>query len=276
MMYAAQEESIYNIVPPPPMVKEKPLKHVSKHDPKMPPTASTFNTKGSTVGVTSNISGDATAKSVPDRGGRNFGKPPGACAPDPQKRVQAGAANKVATLAEVRKANPDLLQPSQLKSKIKPNVPNHGDAPVMNLVSSKNFVVANAVETILAAPKKGSDGARDYLSKQDFGKTPKYLNKVKADIDDEKSYIQNLMLQREEEESRKVRPMSEEERQSLITGLKMNWETVNKDYQAMAHLIKLDTVGKIRRKEQMEAKLTQIEKDIEKLSKNNIIIHSEF
>merc|ERR1740121_2977032 len=135
----------------------------------------------------------------------------------------------------------------------------------MNLVSSKNFIVANAVESILAAPKKGSDGARDYLSKQDFGKTPKYLSKVKADIDDEKSYIHNLMLQ-QEEESRKVRPLSEDERQSLITGLKTNWEAVNKQYQAMAHLTKLDTVGKTRRKEQMEAKLTQIEKDIERLS----------
>jgi len=276
MMYAPQEESIYNIVPPPPLVKEKALKHVSKHDPELPPTASTFNTKGSTVGAISNISGEAAAKSVPDKAGRNFGKPPGACAPDPRKRMQASQANKVATLAEVRKNNPDLLQPSQLKPKVRPDVPKKGDAPVMNLVSSKNFIAANAVEIILAAPKKGSDGARDYLSKQDFGKTPKYLNKVKADIDDEKAYIQNLMLQQEEEESRKVRPMSEDERQSLITGLKTNWEAVNKEYQAMAHLTKLDTVGKIRRKEQMESKLTQIEKDIERLSKKNIIIHSEF
>ncbi|CAK0859837.1 unnamed protein product, partial [Prorocentrum cordatum] len=271
-----QEESIYNIVPPPPQIREKPPKHVSKHDPKLPPTASTFNTKGSTVGMTSNISGESTAKSVPDRGGRNFGKPPGACVPDPQKRLQANAANKVPTLSEVRKNNPDLLQPSQLKPKIRPDVPKSGDAPVMNLVSSKNFIVANAVETILAAPKKGSDGARDYLSKQDFGKTPKYLSRVRADIDDEKSYIANLMQQQQEEEAQRVRPMSEDERQSLISGLKANWETVNKDYQAMAHLTKLDTVGKIRRKEQMETKLTQIEKDIEKLSKKSIIIHSEF
>ncbi|CAK0805398.1 unnamed protein product [Prorocentrum cordatum] len=186
----------------------------------MPPTASTFHTKGSTVGATSNISGEMTQKSVPDRGGRGFGKPPGACAPDTQKRMQASAAKKVATLSEVKKTNPDLLQPSQLKPKIRPDVPKNGDAPVMNLVSSKNFIVANAVETILAAPKKSSDGARDFLSKQDYGKTPKYLNKVKADIDDEKSYIANLMQQQQEEESRKVRPLSEDERQSLIDGLK--------------------------------------------------------
>jgi len=276
MMYAQQEESIYNIVPPPPVVKEKLPKHVSMHDPKVPPTASTFNTKGSTVGMSSNISGGATAKAVQDKGGRNFGKPPGACAPNPQARLQASQGHKVATLADVRKNNPELLQPSQLKPKLRPDVPKNEDTPVMNLVSSKNFVVANAVEAILAAPKKGSDGARDYLSKQDFGKTPKYLNKVKADIEDEKSYIQNLMQQQEEAERSMVRPMSEDERQSLITGLKTNWETVNKDYQAMTHLTKLDTVGKIRRKEQMEAKLTQIEKDIERLSKKNIIIHSEF
>ena len=35
-----------------------------------------------------------------------------------------------------------------------PPVPRITEKPIMNLVSSKNFVTANAVENILAAPKK--------------------------------------------------------------------------------------------------------------------------
>jgi len=249
---------------------------VSKHDPKLPPTASTFNTKGSTVGLASNIAGDATGKAVQDRKGATFGNAPGALAPDPQKRLQGSKGMKVATLKEIKKDNPDLLQPSVLKPKLRPAVPSKDDAPVMNLVSSKNFIVANAVETILAAPKKVDQGARDYLHKTDFGKTPQYLTKVKQDIDDEKAYIANLMAREEEAARARVRPMDEAERQQLIIGLKSKWEQVNAEYQGMAHLTKIDAAGKRRKKEQMEATLSQIEKDIEKLNKKSILIHADY
>jgi hypothetical protein len=269
-------ESIYKLIPPTIPARVKPPKHVSKHDPKVPPTASTFNTKGSTVGAVSNVAGDATTKPVPDKSGRTFGKAPGSLAPDPQNRMTATKNVKVESLSEVKKNNPDLLQPSQLKTKTRPVVPKASEAPVMNLVSQKNYIVANAVSTILAAPKKVSDGARDYLNKDDYGRTPAYLNKVKQDIEDEHSYIRNLQLQQEEAARAKVRHLDDSEREGLIVGLKSKWEQVNSEYQSMAHLTKLDTVGKIRRKEQMEARLSQIEKDIEKLSKKNILVHAEF
>merc|ERR1719335_1177908 len=99
----------------------------------------------------------------------------------------------------------------------------------MNLVSSKNFVVANAVETILAAPKKPAQGAKDYLHKEDYGKVPKYLNHIKQDIDAEYEYIRQLQAQEDDEKN------------GLIMGLKAKWEAVNTDYQATTHLTKLDT-----------------------------------
>jgi len=272
--FADHGESIYQLVPPPAPVKQRPRKYVSQHDPKLPPTASTFVPSGTTAGTVSNVSGDATTKPVADLPGRTFGKPPGASAPDPSNRPQ-GKTAKVATLSEVKKSNPVLLQPSQLKAKLKPDVPKKADAPVMNLVSSKNFVVANAVEAILAVPRKGSDGDRDYLRKDDFGKTPKYLSRVKANIDDEKNYIANLMQQQEEAARARERPLDEAEREQLVNGLKEKWEGVNRQYQSMAHLTKLEG-PQIRRKARMEAELVQIEKDIEKLSRKNIIIHTDY
>merc|ERR1719343_75250 len=145
---------------------------------------------------------------------------------------------KVSTLNEVRQTQPNLLQPTELKPKLKPDVPKTQDMPVMNLVTSKNFVVANAVETILAAPKKVSQGAKDYLHKEDYGKVPKYLKHIKNDIESEEQYIRALEQQREEQNQSLVRPLEEPERLSLIEGLKAKWEQVNTEYPATTHLTK--------------------------------------
>merc|ERR1719231_1742270 len=113
--------------------------------------------------------------------------------------------SKVQTLTEVKRSQPHLLQPTELKPKLKPDVPKTSDLPVMNLVTSKNFVVANAVETILAAPKKVSQGAKDYLCKEDYGKVPKYLQNIKQDIDAEYEYIAMLQQQEDEEANSQMR-----------------------------------------------------------------------
>merc|ERR1719254_54207 len=128
---------------------------------------------------------------------------------------------KVQTLTEVKQNNPELLKPSQLASRNMPPVPRAKDAPpVMNLVTSKNFVVANAVETILAAPKKVSEGTKDYLSKEDYGKVPRYLTQIKNDIEAEYDYIRQLQQQEDHASRSMVHALDEEERQSLIAGLK--------------------------------------------------------
>ena len=55
----------------------------------------------------------------------------------------------------------------------------------MGLVSDKNFIVSNAVENILAAPKLPSNNEKDYLKKKNYGKVPKFLQKIKGEIEDE-------------------------------------------------------------------------------------------
>merc|ERR1719335_133578 len=156
--------------------------------------------------------------------------------------------------------------------KTKPSIPKRDDKPILNLVTSKNFVVANAVETILAAPKKSAQGAKDYLHKEDYGKVPKYLEHIKSDIDAEYEYIRALQQQEAEASQSTSRCLSDDEKFGLIQGLKAKWEQVNTDYQATTHLTKLDTIGKVRRKEKYEAELSQIEKDIEKLNRKHIYV----
>ncbi len=62
----------------------------------------------------------------------------------------------------------------------------------MGLVSDKNYIVANAVENILAAPKVPENKDKDFLKKKTYGKVPGYLNKIKREIDDEYQLVQDL------------------------------------------------------------------------------------
>lgn len=268
-------ESIYNIIPPKFVEQEKPPMYRSKHSGKMPPTASTFHTKSTTHPAVSNLQGELPDKPVADKHSRTFGRVAGSYKNAPDTYIVRGSkAGQVKTLAEAKKDDPSVLRPSKLKEKQKASVPKRDEAPVMNLVTSKNFIVANAVETILAAPKRVSDGAKLYLHKEDYGKVPRYLQHIKKDIENEYDYIRQLEQQREDQNQSMVRPMSEEERFGLIDGLKAKWEQVNTEYQATTHLTKLDTIGKTKRKEKYEAELQQIEKDIEKLNRSNIHINT--
>merc|ERR1711937_396466 len=189
---------------------------------------------------------------------------------DPQNYLKGKVrSSSVPSLHQFKRSHPELLQPSKLKSKNKPQIPKLDDKPIMNLVSSKNFIVANAVEVILAAPRKSSQTSKDYLHKEEYGKVPKYLDSIRKDIAAEYEYI-SFMQQREEESP--VRLMADDEKNALIEGLKAKWESVNHNYQAITHMTKLDTVGKIKRKEGYEAQLTEIEKDIGRLTKKSIYV----
>ena len=59
----------------------------------------------------------------------------------------------------------------------------------MGLVSSKDFVLHNAVETILSKPKKVAPREELEMEKPTFGKVPKYLTKVKATINKEQQMM---------------------------------------------------------------------------------------
>jgi hypothetical protein len=272
-MYAQAEESIYNIIPPKQVEAQKPPMYRSKHSGTIPPTASTFGNAQTSHPQSTNLAGDAPQKVVPDKESRSMGKHPGSHQPDPQSFLKKNDKRApVASLKDVKNDQPHMLQPSVLKEKNKPSIPAKDDKPVMNLVSSRNFVVSNAVETILAAPKKPAQATKDYLHKEDYGKVPAYLEKIKGDINDEYEYIRQLQDQEMSYRNGQARMLSDDEKHNLILGLKSKWEAVNTDYQATTHLTKLDTIGKVKRKEKYEAELTQIEKDIEKLNKKNIYV----
>merc|ERR1711998_479367 len=97
-----------------------------------------------------------------------MGVPKGAAMPKTDGFRKKGTGNPVL----VAKDQVDKMQRAGAK---KAAVPKMDEKPIQGLVSDKNFIVANAVENILAAPKLPGNKDRDFLKKKNYGKTPKYL-----------------------------------------------------------------------------------------------------
>ena len=112
----------------------------------------------------------------------------------------------------------------------KVNVPLKEEKPIMGLVSDKNFIVSNAVENILAAPKLPSNSNKDFLKKKNYGKVPKYMQTIKKEIDDEYQLVREMQIEEEADMDRQKFLMDEDEKTELIAALKKKWEVVHKEY----------------------------------------------
>lgn len=109
-------------------------------------------------------------------------------------------------------------------------VPLKDEKPIMGLVSDKNFIVSNAVENILAAPKLPSSNDRDFLKKKNYGKVPRYLQTIKKEIEDEYQLVREMQIEDEADMDRQKFLMADDEKQELIQALKKKWEVVHKEY----------------------------------------------
>ena len=101
---------------------------------------------------------------------------------------------------------------------------------------------------------------------------PQFLQKIKREIEDEYQLVREMQLEEENERDRQKFLLDEQERNELIAALKKKWEVVHREYQTLTHKGKLDTLGTKNKKENCEKELMQLEKDIEKLSKNYIFV----
>ena len=257
------EESIYNLIPKEYVPPPKPKRYKSKYPYNTPPTGSTFALKN-TSKVCDNYSGnfehfDGAHKNK--NPGATFGKPKGAAKASPDSYRKKGTGT-------MKLSEPQKFTYSDKERR--PPVPKHNEAPIHGLKTDKNFIVSNAVETILAAPKVNPE-PEDPLKKKAYGQVPKYLNRIRNDIDEEYETLRQLQREQIEEEERQRYIMSPEEVQQLKEGLRRKWEAVNKEYQSITHS-KPDTQGLKRKKENCEKELAQIEKDMAMLEKPYVFV----
>ena len=152
-------------------------------------------------------------------------------------------------------------------------VPKKDEKPIHGLVSDKNFIVANAVENILAAPKLPTQKDKDFLKKKSYGAVPKYLTKIKNEIEDEYNLVREMQIEEQNERDRQKFLMPDGEREELIAALKKKWEALNKQFQEKTHYVMpLDTVGKKNRMDGLTKEMDQIEADIKRMQKNYIFV----
>ena len=252
------EENIQNWVVDAPPPEVKPKMYRSSHNPKKPPTASCFGLEGTTRipganrGASGNVPGTLAVKKPSTMGGRN-------------KTVKNPSEYLRASKATYDLPDPKPFVRPQLGPK-KAGPPPKSEKPVMGLQTTKNFLVANAVENILAVPKKVNKDDALYVAKRDYGKVPDYLNQVKAAIEEEKAVYKAYMDEEQKEvEGPQAMELPEAEKKALLRKLKMKWDAVNKEYQKISHQTVLDTINKLKKKEGYEAQLEQLERTIEKL-----------
>lgn len=184
-------ESIYHWIEheePPPPQRER---HRSRFDPRQPPTASTFVLPNTTKVRGANLGSEST-EAVMRRKNRSgtatIGPPREELRPDPRGFRKSPTAKPAQPHADPppsasparpgaragalsRPSNPGVTRAAAVRRAVnththrqrrKPAVPSREDKPVYGVRSSKNFVVSNAVENILAGAcgRRGAATAR--------------------------------------------------------------------------------------------------------------------
>ena len=135
----------------------------------------------------------------------------------------------------------------------------------------RNFILENWKSAPLTRKLHPERPEIDWTKRKGFGKVPKYLNRVRQEAMDEQAYWdqERERLQPQDREPR-CRLLSDEERIKVLTGLQQNLDSMKQFYNSMpfGH----DNLSFIRKKTELEAQMSQLERDIATFSKKNIYV----
>ena len=156
--------------------------------------------------------------------------------------------------------------------KTKPPVPKKTEAPILGLASGKNFIKENKENTVNLRPPEKEETV-DYLKKKDFGQAPRYLDRVKQKVQDELEYIRMI------EESKNKKPeryatLSAAEKEALKKNLIMKYDQINHEYQKITYIPPRieDSIGLKKKRNYCESQLALIEKYLNMLNKDEILV----
>ena len=222
-----------------------------------PPSYSTFGTTGTSKRVGNPSGGDQDFDSG---GGKHKAK-------KAFSSIGHSVGVGVTPSGFLKKTNPSLPDPAKFSrsdNAKRPSVPKCTDKPVLGLTTDKNFVVSNAVDTILAPPKNATHEQKNMTSKRGYGSAPNYLKKIKEELSKEKTIQSQAQEASSAPKDPHLRLLTGEERKALLASLKAKWHQLNQSYQSLT--FSMDTVTKVGRKETQETELDRLEKAMNKLS----------
>ncbi|XP_055038076.2 enkurin [Misgurnus anguillicaudatus] len=166
----------------------------------------------------------------------------------------------------------------------KPPVPARTDRPLMGIHSNKNFIKTNAIENIMALPKKPQPTYADtkkgdkkllensglvpkYIKKKDYGQTPEYLLQRKEEVRKAQEQYNNYVKDRMRDGA--MKQLADAERQNILQALRKNLDDLHHQYQGLSVVI--DTTPKKYKKERLELEMKQLERDIELIERHKTI-----
>lgn len=203
--------------------------------------------------------------------GKLFG--PGSCKPDPKNFTRKGKGATIKANAAPGPQRTDLstIPATILAPSVQPRpdlatikyVPRASERPTIAPKSNKNFIKTNILESTKRTPSKSTPQRT-----HNRGEVPKYLTKRKEETARAKEMANELYAQ--QEENSKLQQLSAEEREDILNGLKANYQELYKNYLSLSMVT--DTIPKRNTKNSMEAKLAELEADIAKLERHEVIL----
>lgn len=151
-------------------------------------------------------------------------------------------------------------------------------------LNDKNFIQENAISTIRSTAKRpipkfvDSPGGNSqelmpsgmypkFCQKDDYGKTPDYINRRKKEMAEAQkeydAYVQERL------ESGKMKRVPDAERARILEGLKTNWNLLHHQFQGLSVIT--DTIPKRNRKEMLEREMDILDKDIKQIEAHPIL-----
>ncbi|OHT13269.1 enkurin [Tritrichomonas foetus] len=240
-MFDDEEETIYNLIPkPPPVIVKEPL-HKSKYA-----NSSHFET-------------------VKKRAHGTMGEPNDVMRKDPKvDYLKKGS--------RCRNLGPkERTMPHGQETLNKPPVPRQKEIPKQKPHPKKNLILENWKKAPTTKKLHPEKPVTWYTDKKDFGKVPKYLERVKDEYQGENAYwdeIREAMLP--EDSETRCRLLTEEERLEILEGLNANLNDLKRRYGSLS--FGMDHLSFRKKKENMEAEMAQIEADIKTFSRQNVYI----
>ncbi|CAF2377442.1 unnamed protein product [Rotaria sp. Silwood2] len=249
-----QEESVYNLIPRVQVQAPKPPRYESKFKSNVRESSKEGKHEHRTMG---------------------YAEEP---LPDPQQFLKKKQ-NDSKTVAQ-----PAHTSTNKDRSYRKPPVPSIRDVPKMGARTEKNFIQTNALDVVMTVPRKPERNVVDdrfgdkfpvdpsglapkYIFKKNFGEVPVYIKSRREEMEKAKQEYQTYVSDYFRRGA--MREMDDNERQTIIDGLKKQWEDVHHEYQTLSVII--DTIPKRQHKERLEHQMQLLEKDIDLLEKHQVI-----
>lgn len=239
-----------------------------------PPTASTFGIHG-TSAVVANAGGEYTEPSVhpAKKPIGTFGRSVGPTV-NPSEFLKKNEGPFTASRGAPTVNHSSFKKSDYHREKVKPDIPNRYDKPVMGLKTDKNFVVANAVENTLAIPAASVPAAQPRATdRSDFGQVPVYLQEINAEIRERREAVASYSASVRAAHER-WSELSEGELNELRSGLQRRWDIHNKEYQSRG-FSKLQTPSQKSYQEQLEKELRALEFAMQKLSRAHVFVYDD-